>query len=74
MLVRIANREDLDQTVSSEAVYSGSALFSRPLMAGNRCPKFYNIYQNKIKYHKQHNKYTCSYECTLDALCVGYTI
>ena len=27
MLVRIANREDPDQTASSEAVRSGSALF-----------------------------------------------
>ena len=27
MLVRIANREDPDQTASSEAVWSGSALF-----------------------------------------------
>ena len=27
ILVRIANREDLDQTASSEAVWSGSALF-----------------------------------------------
>ena len=27
MLVRIANREDTDQTASSEAVWSGSALF-----------------------------------------------
>ena len=29
MLVRIANREDPDQTASSEAVWSGSALFVR---------------------------------------------
>ena len=27
MVVRTANREDLAQTVSSEAVYSGSSLF-----------------------------------------------
>ena len=27
MLVRIANREDPDQTASEEAVWSGSALF-----------------------------------------------
>ena len=27
MLVKIANREDPDQTASSEAVWSGSALF-----------------------------------------------
>ena len=27
MLLRIANREDPDQTASSEAVWSGSALF-----------------------------------------------
>ena len=27
MLVRMANSEDLDQTASSEAVWSGSALF-----------------------------------------------
>ena len=27
MVVRIANREDPDQTASSEAVFSGSALF-----------------------------------------------
>ena len=29
MLVRIANREDPDQTASSEAVLSGSVLFGR---------------------------------------------
>ena len=28
MLVRIANREDPDQTASSEAVWSGTALFA----------------------------------------------
>ena len=35
MLVRIANREDPDQTASSEAVWSGSALFVYVFMAGN---------------------------------------
>ena len=30
MLFRLANREDPDQTDSSEAVWSGSALLSRP--------------------------------------------
>ena len=35
MLVRIANRVDPDQTASSEAVYSGSALFVQALLAGN---------------------------------------
>ena len=33
MLVRIANREDPDQTVSSEAVWSGSAMFVYALLA-----------------------------------------
>ena len=35
MLVRIANREDPDQTASSEAVWSGSALFVYTFCAGN---------------------------------------
>ena len=36
MLVRIANREDPDQTASSEAVWSGSALFVHAFLAGNK--------------------------------------
>ena len=35
LLVRIANREDPDQTASSEAVWSGSALFVQVFLAGN---------------------------------------
>ena len=35
MLVRIANREDPDQTASSEAVRSGSALFVKAFFVGN---------------------------------------
>ena len=35
MLVRIANREDPDQTASSEAVCSGSALFVLAFLPGN---------------------------------------
>ena len=35
MLVKIANREDPDQTASSEAVWSGSALFVLAFVAGN---------------------------------------
>ena len=35
MLVRIANREDPDQTASSEAVWSGSALLESAFLAGN---------------------------------------
>ena len=35
MLVRIADREDPDQTASSEAVWSGSAMFVYSFMAGN---------------------------------------
>ena len=34
MLVWIANRENTDQTASSEAVWSGSALFVYALLAG----------------------------------------
>ena len=34
MLIRIANREDPDQTASSEAVWSGSAQFAYVLLAG----------------------------------------
>ena len=34
-LVRIANREDPDQTASEEAVWSGSALFVMPFLVGN---------------------------------------
>ena len=34
MLPRIANREDPDQTASSEAVCSGSALFVEAILAG----------------------------------------
>ena len=37
MLVRIANREDSDQTASSEAVWSGSALLVLTFFAGNYC-------------------------------------
>ena len=33
MLVKIANREDPDQTASSEAVWSGSALFVEAFLA-----------------------------------------
>ena len=35
MLVRIANREDPDQTASEEAVGSGSALFVWAFLEGN---------------------------------------
>ena len=34
MLVRVANREDPDQTASSEAVWSGSVLFVYAFLAG----------------------------------------
>ena len=34
-IVRIANREDPDQTASSEAVWSGSALFVMVFLPGN---------------------------------------
>ena len=36
MLVRITNREDPDQTASSEAVWSQSALFVEAFLAGNK--------------------------------------
>ena len=39
-LVSITNREDTDQTASEEAVWSGSALFVEPFLAGNKCSKF----------------------------------
>ena len=35
MPVRIANRDDSDQTASSEAVWLGSALFVKAFFAGN---------------------------------------
>ena len=35
ILIRIANREDPDQTASSEAVWSGSALFVKAFLEGN---------------------------------------
>ena len=35
MLVKIANREDPDQTASEEAVCSGSALLVEAFLAGN---------------------------------------
>ena len=35
MFVRIVNREDPDQTASSEAVWSVSALFVKAFLAGN---------------------------------------
>ena len=35
MLFRIANREDPDQTASSEAVWSGYLLFVKAFLAGN---------------------------------------
>ena len=38
--VRIANREDPDQTASSEAVSSGSHCLSKPFLVGNMCSKF----------------------------------
>ena len=40
MLFWIANREDPDQTASSEAVWSGSALFVFAFVVGNWCLKF----------------------------------
>ena len=39
MDVRIADREDPDQTASLEAVCSGSALFFYALLTGNWCSK-----------------------------------
>ena len=35
MLVRIANREDPDQTASEEAVWSGPSLFVKAFLPGN---------------------------------------
>ena len=35
MLVRIANREDTDQTASSESVFSESSLFVKTYLVGN---------------------------------------
>ena len=35
MLVWIVNREDPDQTASSESIWSGSALFDYAFLAGN---------------------------------------
>ena len=46
MLVRISDREDPDQTSSSEAVWSGSGLFVQAFLAGILCSKFQNIYRN----------------------------
>ena len=40
MPVRIPNREDPDQTASSEAVWSGSVLFVKAFLGGNLCLKF----------------------------------
>ena len=40
MVVRIANREEPDQTASSEAVWSGSALFVLAFSPSNKCSKF----------------------------------
>ena len=40
ILVRITNREDPDQTASSEAVWSGSALLVLAFLAGNKCSNF----------------------------------
>ena len=45
MLARIANREDPDQTASSEAVRSGSSLFVKAFLAGNKYSKFKNVYR-----------------------------
>ena len=44
MLVRIKNRDDPDQTASSEAVWSGSALFFQAFLAGNLLSKLSKIY------------------------------
>ena len=40
MLVRIANREDPDQTASSEAVWSGSALFGLTFLVATNVRNF----------------------------------
>ena len=48
MLDRITNREDSDQTASSEAVWSGSALFVYVFLASNQCLKLWNIYRINI--------------------------
>ena len=45
MLIRIANREDPDQTASSEAVQSGSAVVCLDLLSSNWCSKFKNIFR-----------------------------
>ena len=46
MLVRIANREDPDQTASSKAVWSGSALFVWQLVFSilEHLPYLYNLW------------------------------
>ena len=40
MFVRIVNREGPDQTASSEAVCSGSALFVQAFLSGNSVQNF----------------------------------
>ena len=40
MIVRIANREDTDQTTLEDQTASVSALFVLAFMAGNKCSKF----------------------------------
>ena len=40
MDVRMKNREDPDQTASSETVLSGFVLYVYALLAGNQCSKF----------------------------------
>ena len=44
ILVRIANREDTDQNASSEAVWSGSALFVWQLVYSTKCSKILNTF------------------------------
>ena len=43
MLVSIANREDPDQTASSEVVRFGSALFVKDFLAGKLFSKFRTV-------------------------------
>ena len=50
ILVRIANTKDPDQTASSEAVLSGSALFDTAFLPGKLCLKFRTftiLYENR---------------------------
>ena len=50
MLVRMANREDPDQTASEGAIWSGSALFVKAFWQATTVQNFITFTENVLKF------------------------